>query len=118
MPIPTALADPTLATCDRGTVRLCRCCGHVALWFNGVSLTMTREEMDRMRGTLSAVRGTMEEPGAVWGWSLRAETARKTVTFDLWGDDAEVLSSLLHHAASVLELDALLLATLGPRPAV
>ena len=116
MPVPTALADPTLARCDRGTVRLCRCCGHVALWFNGIALTMTREEMGTMRDTLDAVREAAARPGAVWGWSLRAETERQKVVFELWGDDADMLATLLHEAEAVLDLDAILLQTLGPRP--
>ncbi|MEM1055267.1 MAG: hypothetical protein AAGI52_07060 [Bacteroidota bacterium] len=116
MATPTALADPTLATCDRGTIRLCHCCGNIALRFNGVGLTMTRDEMARMRDTLSAVCGAMDQPGAVWGWSLRAETARQSVTFDLWDDDADVLSDLLHQATVILALDELLLGALGPRP--
>lgn len=117
MPVPTALSTPTLATCDRGEVRLCRCCGRVALRFNDVGLTMGRDEMGRMRQTLDAVCEAAERPGAVWDWALRAATSGQQVVFELWGDDTAVLADLLGQAEAVLELDDLLLRTLGPRPA-
>ncbi len=117
MPVPTALADPILAACDRGEVCLCHCCGRVALRFNGVGLTMERDEMNRMRATLTAVLEEADRPGVIWGWALRAETAGQHVVFELWGDDTQVLEGLLRQAEAVLDLDALLLGTLGPRPA-
>lgn len=77
---------------------------------------MTRDELRAMRSTLDAVREAAERPGAVWGWALRAETAGQRVAFELWGDDADVLADLLAHAEAVLDLDRLLLNTLGARP--
>ena len=113
MPQPTAFQDPRLAASDRGVVSRCPCCGELDLEFDGVCVTLTGGQLRQMRRTLAAVRA---ETSAPWGWALRAETARETAVFRLIGDDASELAGLLDAAVAVLDLDALLLDALGPRP--
>lgn len=119
MPVASSLSDTTLATCDRGSICRCLCCGGLDLSFNGTELAMSAEELADMGRTLDGIRAEAERPGAVWGWSIRARTRRQPepVVIQLWDDDAEVLSNLILHAQMVLDLDALLLDTVGPRPA-
>lgn len=114
MPEQTALHDPRLAASSRGVVTRCPCCGDLDLEFDGVRVTLTGGQLRQMRRTLAAVRA---EESAPWGWALRADTSRESAVFRLVGDDAEALGDLLDTAVSVLDLDALLLDTLGPRPA-
>lgn len=112
---PTALHDAPLAASDRGGVERCPCCGDLDLRFDGVGVTLTPGQLRQMQRTLVAVRAG---GGTPWGWALRAETARETAVFRLPGvDDADALGELLDAAVAVLDLDALLLGTLGPRPA-
>ncbi|MEM0961939.1 MAG: hypothetical protein AAGK21_05270 [Bacteroidota bacterium] len=115
MPHPTAFADPTLATCDRGSVRRCRCCDRISLTFNETTVSMQRKDLARMRETIDAVCDAAGRPGAVWGWALRTETAGQRVVFELWGDDAEMLSTLLAQAETMLDLDTMLVDAIGPR---
>ncbi len=112
MPAPTALHDPRLAESDRGVVSRCPCCGDLDLRFGDVGVTLSAAQLRQMRRTLAAVR----EEDVPWGWALRAETARESAVFRLVGDDARELAGLLDAAVAVLDLDALLLDTLGPRP--
>ena len=113
MPTPTALHDPRLAQSDHGVVSRCPCCGDLDLRFGDVGVTLSAVQLRRMRRTLAAVRA---EEHAPWGWALRAETARESAVFRLVGDDAAELADLLDTAVAVLDLDALLLDALGPRP--
>ena len=112
----SAFSDPVLATCSRGSVQRCTCCDRLILAFNGISITMTADELARMRTTVEGIRDAASQPGAIWGWSLRTQTRGATVVFELWDDDADVLSEILEQALILLDLDALLLDTLGPRP--
>jgi len=113
MPSPTAPPDPRLAESAQGAVSRCPCCGDLDLQFGDVGVTLSAAQLRQMRRTLAAVRSQEDAP---WGWALRAETARESTVFRLVGDDAAELAGLLDAAVAVLDLDALLLDTLGPRP--
>lgn len=115
MPTPTALHDPQIARTDRGAVTRCPCCGDLDLRFDGVDVTLTAPQLRRMHRTVATVR--TDAADAPWGWALRAETDRQTAVFRLVGDDTDALADLLDAAVAVLDLDALLLDALGPRPA-
>lgn len=113
---PHALSDDALAATDRGDVRRCPCCGDLDLRFDDVTLTLSAADLRRMRATVSGVRAQTGRSGACWGWALRAQTHRQSAVFELHGDDAHALGDLLDAAVAVLDLDALLLNALGPRP--
>lgn len=115
--MPSALSSPLLAETPRGAVRRCPCCGDLDLRFDGVALVLGPDDLRRMRATVGAVCAEAERPGAVWGWALRAATARQEAVFALTGDGAHALGALLDAAVAALDLDALLLDALGPRPA-
>lgn len=105
-----------MARTDRGSVSRCPCCGDFDLRFDGVGVTLSPTQLRRMRRTLAAVCAEAERLAAPWGWALRTETQRQAVVFHLVGDDADALGDLLDAAVAALDLDALLLDTLGPRP--
>lgn len=113
MSTPSSLSDLRLAQSDRGVVARCPCCDDLDLEFDGVGVTLSSAQLRQMRRTLAAVQA---EKDARWGWALRTETTRESAVFRLVGDDAEDLAGLLDAAVAVLDLDALLLNALAPRP--
>ena len=113
MPPATALSDACIAASARGAVSRCPCCGDLDLRFDGVDVTLSPGQLRQMTRTVAAARAH-ETPA---GWALRAETARQRAVFRLTGDAAGALGDLLDQAVAVLDLDALLLDALGPRPA-
>lgn len=114
MPAPPVSADPRIAASDRGAVSRCPCCDDLDLRFDGVDVTLSAGQLRQMTRTVAAARSQSDaSPG---GWALRAETARQKAVFRLVGDDADALGDLLDQAVAVLDLDALLLDSLGPRP--
>lgn len=113
----TALSDAVLAETRRGAVSRCPCCGDLDLRFDDVTLTLSPDQLRRMGATVQAVRAEAGRPGRAWGWALRAETQRESAVFTLRsGGDALALGDLLDAAVAVLDLDALLVGSLGPRP--
>ncbi|MEO0558361.1 MAG: hypothetical protein AAF170_09275 [Bacteroidota bacterium] len=116
MSVTSAFSDPILATCSRGSIRRCTCCDRLILTFNGASVTLTADELARMRTTVEGIRDAAAQPGAIWGWSLRTQIRGTAVVFELWDDDADLLSGVLEQALTLLNLDTLILDTLGPRP--
>ena len=117
MPSRTSLSDPRIALSPRGSVVRCPCCDGLALRFDGVGVTLTPSHLRRMRAAVHAVCDESERRRSPWGWALRARTDRESAVFSLSADDADALADLLDAAVAVLDLDALLLDTLGPRPA-
>lgn len=114
--MPTVFSDLVLVRSDRGTVLRCPCCGDPELRFDGVGVTLTPGELRKMRATLQAAQDEADRRRPVGGWALRAETLGQTAYFHLYGDDVDALADLLAQAEAVLDLDALFLDTLGPRP--
>jgi len=98
----TPFSDPVLSRSVAGAVLRCPCCGSVEVHFSGVTATLTRDELTRMQQTVASV---VRSRGAVWGWQLRTRTAHQDVTFELWGDDAEELNTLLADAVAVLAIE-------------
>ena len=99
---PRVFSDHVLASSYAGAIVRCPCCGDLEVRFDGVAVTLTRDELARMRATVGAL---VARPGAVWTWELRTRTAKQDVTFSLWGDSALELDHLLEHALAVLAIE-------------
>ncbi|MEM1117875.1 MAG: hypothetical protein AAF845_09705 [Bacteroidota bacterium] len=110
------LTDPILAESSNGAVAVCPCCGYPVVWFGDARVTLRPRQLRAMLATVREVSEASDQPGAAWGWRLRAKTDREDVVFDLTPDETVELEAMLSEAASALELDALLADVLAGDP--
>lgn len=103
-----ALSDPLFET-PNGIVRRCPCCAELEVRFHDETLSLTQGQLVRLHETACAAA----QAGPLWGWRLRARTARQDVSLTLWGDDAAELEALLEGALAMLDLSRLLETSLG-----